>query len=89
MSTGKLDQSLDDIVKTNRPRRTVRNRRVVQTTKTVAPVGGITKNTKQTKGKKAKNTAAQAVAKNQPALPVPGKGESKAIVSGLVSWTAT
>ena len=84
MSTGKLDQSLDDIVKTTRPRRTVRNRRVTKTTATV-PTGGVVKKAKATRNTNAAASAVKATANNKPVIPVPGKGESKIVVTGLVS----
>lgn len=73
--SGKLDQSLDDILKTNRA--TKRGRRVKPTktnaTTATAPAGGIKKSTK--------------AAKNAKVTPGSGPGprESKIQVSGLVS----
>lgn len=74
--SGKLDQSLDDILKTNRAAK--RRGRRVKPTKTTAvtataPAGGIKKSTK--------------VPKNAKVAPGSGPGpkESKIQVSGLVS----
>lgn len=82
---GKLDQSLDDIVKSHRQtnRRAGRGgRRAAATGRkqvvAVVPVGGIAKTTKSAK---ATNKAAAT------AIPVTGTGESKIIVSGLVRFS--
>jgi THO complex subunit 4 len=77
MSTGKLDQSLDDILKTRRqstrrgrgPRRAGAGRPAA----TEAPVGGVHKTTKQPKQTKAVPTG-----------PAAGSGESKIMISNLV-----
>ena len=75
----KIDQSLDDISKATRAQRGARRpapRRVGAKAKTAAPVGGIQKKSQPAaKGKGAAKTATAA-------LPL---GESKIIVSGLVS----
>ncbi|KAL9084345.1 MAG: hypothetical protein Q9159_005305 [Coniocarpon cinnabarinum] len=87
MSSGKLDQSLDDIVKTNRPRRVIR-RRVVKTTKTEAPSGGVTKKSRPNKGAKASKSAtaaAEAAAKLQSTAAASTRRESKIVVTGLPS----
>ena len=80
--SAKLDQSLDDIVSTKRVARRGRGRgrsgrRVVSSrVKAVAPVGGIRKTAKTTKG---------AVVSAIPTGPASGNaGESKIIVSNLV-----
>lgn len=78
--SGKLDQSLDDILKTNRAAKRRGGRRVkpTKTTATVAsaPAGGVKKPTKATKNAKV----------------IPGSGpgpkESKIQVSGLVRYLA-
>lgn len=80
----KLDQSLDEILNTRRKtaRRGGRGgRRVPNPAKaTVAPVGGIKKNTKVTRG----------IVKNGvPSGPSAGSGDSKIIVSNLVCITAS
>lgn len=61
MSSGKLNQSLDEILKDNKSgRRSARPRRAVKpANKAAAPVGGIKKSTKP-----ARNAAKQAPAKN-------------------------
>ena len=77
--SGKLDQSLDDILSTRRKAagRRGRGRRVPTGTRvvTAAPSGGIQKNVKNTRG------ATRAAAPNGPAA---GSGDSKIIVSNLV-----
>ena len=78
---GKLDQSLDDILKTRRqstrrPGRRVPNAAKAATTATIAPVGGVKKATKA-----AKPTGKATI----PTGPASGFGESKIIVSNLVS----
>ena len=81
--SGKLDQSLDDIL-SSRPRggRAARRgrRAVTAGTKvsTRAPVGGVQKTTKATKA------SAKTAAPNGPAA---GTGDSKIIVSNLVRHT--
>ncbi|MCJ1231304.1 hypothetical protein MMC12_007981 [Toensbergia leucococca] len=76
--SGKLDQSLDEILSSRRQtaRRGGRGRRAPNPTRTsvAAPVGGIKKNTKVAKG-----FAKSAV----PTGPAAGNGESKVIVSNL------
>ena len=78
--SGKLDQSLDEILSTRRKTvgRRGRGRRVGAGTKaaTAAPVGGIQKNQKATKAAPAKSAV--------PSGPAAGSGESKIIVSNLV-----
>jgi hypothetical protein len=77
MSSGKLDQTLDEILSTQRQaagrRRSVR--RSTRTAAKQAPVGGIQKNTKP-----ARNAAKQVPTKATGPI-----GESKIIVSNLVS----
>jgi THO complex subunit 4 len=78
MSTGKLDQSLDDILKTRRQssRRGRGSRRpgAGRPAATEAPVGGVQKTTKQAKQAKAVPTG-----------PASGAtGESKIMISNLV-----
>ena len=79
--SGKLDQSLDEILKTTRRPATRRGRggrRVPNTPRTtaVAPVGGVKKNTvKQPKGKNA----------SIPSGPALANKESKVIISNFVS----
>ncbi|KAM0804530.1 hypothetical protein BDR22DRAFT_969852 [Usnea florida] len=80
--SGKLDQSLDEILSTRRKtagRRGRGGRRVGNATKaaTVAPVGGIQKNTRGSKTASAKSVV--------PSGPAAGNGESKIIVSNLPS----
>lgn len=82
--SGKLDQSLDDIL-SSRPRGGRGGRRGSRRAPTAgtkvstrAPVGGIQKSTKTAKG------SAKAAAPNGPAA---GTGDSKIIVSNLVSRT--
>lgn len=85
----KLDQSLDQIVKDRRTpnRRTVRGRRVTKpTTKVATPAGGVSKNAKVPKSTKAnKATVAAAATTTNNNSRVPAKGESKIVVTGLVS----
>ncbi|KAI0162767.1 hypothetical protein BJ166DRAFT_612747 [Pestalotiopsis sp. NC0098] len=76
--SGKLDQSLDEIVSTQRKaggRRGGRNpaRRASGRTTTVAPVGGVQKNSKKP----------QTAAKQAPAKASGGPGDSKVVVSNL------
>lgn len=77
--SGKLDQSLDQILNTRRSsaRRGRGGRRAPNSTKihVAVPVGGIKKNTKPTKG------AGRATV---PSGPAAGNGESKIIVSNMV-----
>lgn len=79
--SGKLDQSLDEILSTRRKtagRRGRAGRRVGNGTKTatVTSVGGIQKNTRGAKTAPAKAAV--------PSGPAAGSGESKIIVSNLV-----
>ena len=79
--SGKLDQSLDEILSTRRKtagRRGRGGRRAGNGTKaaTAAPVGGIQKNTRSAKAAPAKRAV--------PSGPAAGSGESKIIVSNLV-----
>lgn len=84
MSTGKLDQSLDEIMKDggstrgrgrgirrNNPRRAAPGAKL-----NTAPAGGISKSNRPVKGARSAPTG--------PALATPISGESKIIVSGLV-----
>ncbi|QIW99830.1 hypothetical protein AMS68_005348 [Peltaster fructicola] len=79
--SGKLDQSLDAIMKESKTARRGRGGRTAGTrraataakAKIAAPAGGISKNTKQTKGSKPTG----------PIVNAPTTGESKIIVSGL------
>lgn len=78
MSTGKLDQSLDDILKTRRTSgrrgRGTRRSGAGRPTASEAPVGGVHKATKQTKQ-----------TKSIPTGPAAGSsGESKILISNLV-----
>lgn len=76
MSSGKLNQSLDEILKDNKSgRRSARPRRAVKPTKAAAPVGGIKKSTKPTR-----NAAKQAPVKNVRPTTV-----SEILVENLVS----
>jgi hypothetical protein len=81
---GKLDQSLDEIMKDTKPARAGRGRAprraaaVKSAAATTAPAGGIAKKTRAPKGPR--NAAPVAAA-------IPVTGESKIIVSGLVSQT--
>ncbi len=80
--SGKLDQSLDEILSTQR--RTVGGRRQAprRSTRrptTTAPVGGVQKTSKQPR---------TAVNKQIPAKAAGGNGESKVVVSNLVSLEA-
>lgn len=78
---GKLDQSLDEIMKDTKPTRAGRGRgprraaAVKAAAATAAPAGGVAKKTKAPRGPKAA----------APAAAIPATGESKIIVSGLVS----
>ena len=78
---GKLDQSLDEIMKDTKPTRAGRGRgprraaAVKAAAATAAPAGGVGKKTKAPRGPKAA----------APAAAIPTTGESKIIVSGLVS----
>lgn len=80
---GKLDQSLDEIMKDTKPTRAGRGRgprraaAVKAAAATAAPAGGVAKKTKAPRGPKAAAPAAAAI---------PTTGESKIIVSGLVSF---
>lgn len=80
--SGKLDQSLDEIVNTQRrSARRNRGRRVTGPTKTSgttasAPVGGVKKSTRPTRS---------TTKGNVPTGPAFGSGDSKIIVSNLVS----
>lgn len=80
--TEKLDQSLDEILSTRRKsaRKGGRGgRRAPNPTKaTVAPIGGIKKNTKTARG---------TVKTGVPSGPSAGSGDSKIIVSNLVCIT--
>jgi hypothetical protein len=84
MSTGKLDQSLDDILQTRRQstRRGRGNRRsgAGRPAATDAPVGGVHKSTKQTKQAKVTPTAPAAAS---------GNSESKIMISNLVRRPTT
>jgi len=77
---GKLDQSLDEIMKDTKPTRAGRGRgprraaAVKAAAATAAPAGGVAKKTRAPRGPKTVVPAA-----------VPTTGESKIIVSGLVS----
>lgn len=77
--SGKLDQSLDEILSTQRrtggARRRNPTRRVAGRPATTAPVGGVQK-TKQARAATAKQTPARGAAAH---------GESKVVVSNLVS----
>lgn len=76
MSSGKLDQSLEEILKdTKSVRRGARPRRAAKPTQTAAPVGGIRKSTKP-----ARNAAKQA-----PAKTVKPATESEILVENMVS----
>ena len=81
---GKLDQSLDEIMKDTKPTRAGRGRgprraaAVKAAAATAAPAGGVAKKTKAPRGPKAAAPAAAAI---------PTTGESKIIVSGLVSFS--
>ena len=78
--SGKLDQSLDEILSTRRKfaGRGGRGGRRVGKTAVAAPVGGIRKNTRGAKTAPAKSAA--------PSGPAAGNGESKIIVSNLVRF---
>ena len=79
---GKLDQSLDEIMKDTKPTRAGRGRgprraaAVKAAAATAAPAGGVVKKTRAPRGPKTVAPVAAAV---------PTTGESKIIVSGLVS----
>ena len=77
--SGKLDQSLDEILSTQRRaaggRRRSQRRSSGRPT-TAAPVGGVQKNSRQTRA---------TATKQAPAKAVTGHGESKVVVSNLVS----
>lgn len=78
--SGKLDQSLDEILSSRRQgnaarRNTRRRSGGAKAATSAAPVGGIKKNTK----------GAKAAGKGAPTGPAGGSGESKIMVSGLVS----
>jgi len=81
---GKLDQSLDEIMKDTKPARAGRGRQprraaaVKSAAATAAPAGGIAKKTRAPRGPKTVAPVAAAI---------PVNGESKIIVSGLVSRT--
>jgi hypothetical protein len=81
---GKLDQSLDEIMKDTKPARAGRGRapRRAATGKaaatSAAPAGGIAKKTRALRGPKAVTSVV---------APVPTTGDSKIIVSGLVRCT--
>jgi hypothetical protein len=81
---GKLDQSLDEIMKDTKPARAGRGRAprraaaVKSAAATAAPAGGIAKKTRAPKGPRGAAPVAAAI---------PVSGESKIIVSGLVSQT--
>ncbi|KAM0712763.1 hypothetical protein Q7P35_000210 [Cladosporium inversicolor] len=76
---GKLDQSLDEIMKDTKPTRAGRGRgprraaAVKAAAATAAPAGGVAKKTKAPRGPKAA----------APVAAIPATGESKIIVSGL------
>jgi hypothetical protein len=78
---GKLDQSLDEIMKDTKPVRAGRGRAPTgkAAATTAAPTGGIAKKTRVPRGPKAVAPVVAAV---------PSTGESKIIVSGLVSCTS-
>ena len=86
--SGKLDQSLDEIVKGRRganKRTAVRGRRTAKVTTKTTPTGGVTKATRATKPGKANKqalAAATAATINQAAGPT--KGDSKIVATGLV-----
>jgi len=79
--SGKLDQSLDEIMKDTTAPRQARGRgrprkAAVKVTAAVAPTGGVAKKTRAAKVTRVAAT---------PAVPAPTSGESKIIVSNLVS----
>lgn len=73
MSAGKLDQSLDEILKTGKTSRRGRGARRSGAGRP-APVGGVQKTTKQAKAAPTAPAAAH------------GSGESKIMISNLVSF---
>lgn len=80
--SGKLDQSLDEILSTQRRaaggrRGGNRLRRPAGRPATTAPVGGVQKTSRQTRAAATKQTPAKAAG---------GHGESKVVVSNLVSF---
>lgn len=79
--SGKLDQSLDEILSTNKrtPAGGRRSTRKVARPAAPAPVGGVKKNTKPARGAAAKSSSAKAPRST---------GESKIIVSNLVSTSS-
>lgn len=85
--SGKLDQSLDEIVKDRRTTSRGRGRggrrapNTARTTATTAPAGGVGKN----KGPKGAPNRPAA----HPPVPITGAGDSKVLVSGLVSISFT
>ena len=80
--SNKLNQSLDEIVKTQRGnnRRTTRARHVTRT-KAITPAAGVGKKTKEVQTTKVSKNAT----KNGANPIIPSKGESKVVVTGLVS----
>lgn len=74
--SGKLDQSLEEITKTQKRARRNPPRRTAGRPVVAAPIGGIKKNTRVVRG---------AGAKAAPSRAAPANGESKIIVSNLVS----
>lgn len=81
--SGKLDQSLDEIVSTQRKTGGRRGRNPVRRASgrpaTTAPVGGVQKSTKKP----------QTAAKQAPTKASGGPGDSKVVVSNLVSEAHT
>lgn len=78
--SGKLDQSLDEILSTQRRAaggRRPNQRRSARRAVTAAPVGGVQKTSKQPRA---------AAAKQIPAKAAGVHGESKVVVSNLVSY---